>query len=143
MKEEIQHLSFNRGQSGLASSIISRVRKTFSLNSDHELDELKIPFSDQNVYSQIISTVASILNKKSVKRKFPGTGQVMVPGYNIMQVFEIDGNIYKRPDIIKNAQQAVKDEIISLDQSSYNDVYKYQKELIQSIYYYILFLQLY
>lgn len=102
----IQHMAFNRGQNGLAENLIDNIRKTFSLSSEHEQDLIKIPFSDQTVYSQVISTIASILNKKSVKRKFPGTGQVMVPGYNIVQLWEIDGKTARFEDLLKEAKES-------------------------------------
>lgn len=102
----IEHLSFNRGQNGLAENLIDSIRKTFSLSSEHDLDEIKIPFSDQVIYSQVISTISSLLNKKSVKRKFPGTGQVMVPGYNIVQLWEFDEISYRFDDLVTEAKQS-------------------------------------
>lgn len=127
----IEHLSFNRGQSGLAEAIVNRIKQKFSLNSNHELDELKIPFSDQSIYSQIISTVSSILNKKSVKRKFPGTGQVMVPGYNIVQVYDFNGETFKYDDIINLANEKVKSGEIKLDKAFYNSPTEYNKEIVK------------
>jgi len=46
-------------------------------------DIFKIPLSDSNVYSQILPTLVSIINKKSIKRKFSGSGCVMIPGFNV------------------------------------------------------------
>lgn len=120
----IEHLSLNRGQNGIVESIMDRVKKYFNTSTDHTFDELKIPFSDQTIYNQIVSTIASILNKKSVKRKFPGTGQVMAPGYNIVQIWNIDGNYAKYEDLIKEAEQAgFKSESVVPEQ--------YNKEIVQ------------
>ena len=48
--------------------LIDAIKNTFNLNTDHALDEIKIPFSDPNIYSTILSTFVSIINKKSIKR---------------------------------------------------------------------------
>mgnify|MGYP006890207051 FL=1 len=53
---------------GLAESIINNIKSNFNLNIDHSLDELKIPFSDPNIYSSILSSFVSNINKKSIKR---------------------------------------------------------------------------
>lgn len=120
----IEHLSLNRGQNGIAESLVDRIRKNFGVSTDHTLDEIKIAFSDQTIYNQIISTIASILNKKSVKRKFPGTGQVMAPGYNIVQLWNIDGNYAKYEDLIK---EAVKEGFTS----QYNTPEEYNRDIVK------------
>lgn len=119
----IEHLSLNRGQNGIAESLVDRIKKNFGTSTDHTLDEIKIAFSDQAIYSQIISTVASILNKKSVKRKFPGTGQVMSPGYNIVQLWNINGEYARYEDIIKEATNAGFT-------SQYNTPEEYNKDIV-------------
>lgn len=64
----MNNLSKNRGQAGLANAIIDNIKEKFNLNTDHALDEFKIPFSDPNIYSTILSTFVSVINKKSIKR---------------------------------------------------------------------------
>lgn len=120
----IEHLSLNRGQNGIAESLIDRIKENFGSSTDHTLDEIKIAFSDQTIYSQIISTVASILNKKSVKRKFPGTGQVMAPGYNVVQLWNIDGNYSKFEDLVKEANQQGYT-------SKYIDPVRYNRDIVK------------
>jgi len=44
-----------------------------------------------------------VLNKKSIKRKYPGMGQVMVPGFGIYQIIEINGIKYQYLDVLKRA----------------------------------------
>ena len=87
----MNNLSKNRGQAGLANAIIDNIKEKFNLNTDHSLDEFKIPFSDPNIYSTILSTFVSVINKKSIKRQYPGLGTVMVPGYNISMIYDLDG----------------------------------------------------
>ena len=53
---------------GLAEAILNNIKAKFNLNTDHSLDKLKIPFSDPNIYSSILSTFVSNINKKSIKR---------------------------------------------------------------------------
>lgn len=101
----INNLSKNRGQAGLTTAILDAVKYSFNLNTDHILDELKIPFSDPNIYSTILSTFVSVINKKSIKRQYPGLGTVMVPGYDISMIYEIDGNTYQFEDLLKMAYE--------------------------------------
>ena len=99
----MNNLSKNRGQAGLANAIIDAIKNTFNLNTDHALDEIKIPFSDPNIYSTILSTFVSIINKKSIKRQYPGLGTVMVPGYDISMIYDIAGHTYQYEDLIQIA----------------------------------------
>ncbi len=102
----MNNLSKNRGQAGLANAIIDAIKEKFNLNTNHALDEFKIPFSDPNIYSTILSTFVSVINKKSIKRQYPGLGTVMVPGYDISMIYDIDGGTYQYEDLIKLAIQA-------------------------------------
>lgn len=102
----MNNLSKNRGQAGLANAIIDNIKERFNLNTDHALDEFKIPFSDPNIYSTILSTFVSVINKKSIKRQYPGLGTVMVPGYNISMIYDIDGKTYQYEDLIRMAINA-------------------------------------
>jgi len=56
--------------------------------------------------------LASTINKESIKRKHPGSGCVMVPGYNMIQYFEVDGNKLMTEDILKDARKDYKDDLI-------------------------------
>ena len=89
----------------LTASIISRIKKTFDLNDDHTLDDFKLPSSDNSLYSQVIPTFVSNINKKSIKRKYPGSGCVMVPGYGIIQNYKYRGQIKQFDDVLKEARQ--------------------------------------
>lgn len=66
-------------------------------------DIFKIPLSDSNVYSQILPTLVSIINKKSIKRKFSGSGCVMIPGFNVAQYFKLNGTEYTFNDLVAEA----------------------------------------
>lgn len=102
----INNISSKKGQAGLADAIIKAIRKEMDKFADHSLDDLKIPFSDPSIYSSIMSTFVSTINKKSIKRKYNGTGAVMVPGYNMSMIYDIDGQTYQFEDLIKKAYAA-------------------------------------
>lgn len=102
----ITNIKSGKNQVGLSQAIINNIRDKFNLNTDHSLDEFKIPFSDPNIYSNILSTFVSNINKKSIKRQFPGLGTVMVPSFNISMIFDINGQTYQFEDILKEAQEA-------------------------------------
>lgn len=93
------------GEIGLAEAIINNIKAKFNLNTDHSLDKLKIPFSDPNIYSSILSTFVSNINKKSIKRQYPGLGTVMVPSYNMSMIYDINGMTYQFEDLVKEATE--------------------------------------
>lgn len=95
--------NIQRDEKGLTRAILYQIRKNFGLSSNHNLDRIKIPFSDPSIYGKIMQVMGSILNKKSIKRKYPGMGQVMVPAFGIYQVWEIDGKKYQYKDLLKRA----------------------------------------
>lgn len=96
----------NSSSSSLAGAIISKIKKKFNLNSDHKLDNLKIPFSDPNIFSQILSSFVSNINKKSIKRQYPGLGTVMVPSYNMSMIYDFGEYPMQFEDVLKEAQKA-------------------------------------
>lgn len=93
----------------LTNIIQQAVLHVFNKYSNHEKDEVKLPFSDANIYSDFIATLASTINKNSIKRKHPGTGAVMAPAYNMQQYFEISTDNGPRKlmasDVIRLAQE--------------------------------------
>lgn len=93
------------GEIGLAEAIINNIKAKFNLNTDHSLDKFKIPFSDPNIYSSILSTFVSNINKKSIKRQYPGLGTVMVPSYNMSMIYDINGMTYQFEDLVKEATE--------------------------------------
>lgn len=120
----INNLAGNRGEAGLAESIIENIKKGFNLNTDHGLDEVKIPFSDPNIYSKILSTFVSIINKKSIKRQYPGQGTVMVPGYDLSMIYDLDGKTYQFEDLLNMAVAAGYT-------SSAADISQYNKDVVR------------
>lgn len=122
----INNLSGSKGEAGLAEAIIENIKKDFNLNTDHELDTLKIPFSDPNIYSAILPTFVSIINKKSIKRQYPGQGTVMVPGYDLSMIYDLDGKTYQFEDLIKIAVNAGY-------QSTSKDVSQYNRDIVKQM----------
>lgn len=96
----------DENRTDLAAPIIAEIKKKFNLSEDHSLDDFKIPFSDSNLYKQTISTFVSNINSKSIKRKYPGSGCVMVPGYDIIQTYKYNGKIKQFDDVLKEARTA-------------------------------------
>lgn len=100
-----------KDKESLQSIIMEAVTKIFYKSKDHNQDSYKIPFSDSNIYSEFISTLASTINKDSIKRTHPGSGCVIVAGYNIAQYYEIDGTKYFIDDILPLAKEDYKQEL--------------------------------
>ena len=84
------------------------VQEVFDKNKDHNDDSHKLPFSDPNIYNDFVSTLASTITKSSIKRKHPGSGCVMAPGYNMITYFEIGDKKYSHKDMLKEARKALK-----------------------------------
>lgn len=120
----INNLAGSKGEAGLAEAIIANIKKGFNMNTDHELDSIKIPFSDPNIYSSLLSTFVSIINKKSIKRQYPGQGTVMVPGYDLSMIYDLDGKTYQFEDLIKLATA-------SGYTSTYSDLSAYNRDIVK------------
>lgn len=130
-------------QASLTDEILRAIEKRFNQNVNHLRDIFKVPFSDSNIYSQILPTVVSIINQKSIKRKYPGSGCVMIPGFNVIQYFNIKGNRYTFNDLVSMAIQdanlngralpAVKDRVLFEKQvvREYLDAQQSDPELIR------------
>lgn len=130
-------------QASLTDEILRAIEKRFNQNVNHLRDVFKVPFSDSNIYSQILPTVVSIINQKSIKRKYPGSGCVMIPGFNVIQYFNIKGNRYTFNDLVSMAIQdanlnrralpAVEDRVLFEKQvvREYLDVQQSDPELIR------------
>lgn len=93
----------NREQKGLTTAIMKAIHKKFGRNANHVDDKYKIPFSDINIYSRLLPIISNIINKKSIKRRYPGLGTVMSPGYNIEMIYDIDGRTMKFEDILRES----------------------------------------
>ena len=72
----------------LTEKLKQEINKGFKINKDNSSSGLKIPFSDPSIYTQFITNITSVINSKSIKRKHPGSGYVMAPGYNVVQYFQ-------------------------------------------------------
>lgn len=101
----------------LTERIKQEVKTNFIENKDNSDLGLKLPFSDPSMYNQFITNITSVINKKSIKRKHPGSGYVMVPAYNVIQYFHLpEGNHYRKymfKDILKKARNDYKGKLIS------------------------------
>lgn len=73
----------------LTEKLKQEINKEFKINKDNSSMGLKIPFSDPSIYTQFITNITSVINSKSIKRKHPGSGYVMAPGYNVVQYFQM------------------------------------------------------
>ena len=114
-----------KDKESLQNIIMGAVQKVFFNSKNHLEDIEKIPFSDANIYSEFISTLASTINKESIKRKHPGSGSVLVPGYNTMMYYEIGGNKMMATDILNAARKEYRTElenIIKTDEYEYDEI---------------------
>lgn len=80
----------------LASGMVSDLKKIFAKNSkkgksNHKDDSVHIAFSDPATFAKAIVSVASIINKTCVKRKYPGGGMIMVPAFNMQMLYKLQG----------------------------------------------------
>jgi hypothetical protein len=101
-----------KDRESLTGIISEAVLKIFNKNKNHINDSVKLPVSDSNIYSEFIATLASTINKASIKRKHPGSGCVMVPAYNMITYFEIGDRNESHADVLRKARQNLKDELI-------------------------------
>ena len=99
----IHNYSPNNEKFDLGQPIIEEVSKKFNIHDNHALDSLKLAFSDSNLFDSVISTFMSNINKKSIKRQYAGSGCVMCPGFNIIQLYKIHGNSFQFDDLIDKA----------------------------------------
>lgn len=106
-----------KDRESLQHVIMQAVESVFYKSKNHQQDNFKIPFSDPNIYSDFIATLASTINKEAIKRKHPGSGCVMVPAYHMIQYFEFGGEKLMATDVLKRAQENYKQSLITLLQS--------------------------
>lgn len=107
-----------KDKESLEGIIKEAVQTVFEKYKNHDEDPEKIPFSDSNIYSGFIASLASTINKDSIKRKHPGSGCVMAPGYNIVTYFEIGNRKYSHQEMLKKARTALKTELMEVLKSS-------------------------
>ena len=96
------------GRTDLSQSIMSELKRTFNFTEDHSDDAFWLPLSDSNIYQQAVIEFISQINKKSIKRKYPGSGCVMVPGYNTMMTYKYDGKIAMFQDVFNEARSSAQ-----------------------------------
>lgn len=124
----------------LTNIIMEAVNKVFNKYKDHTKDEVKIPFSDPNIYSDFIATLASVITKSSIKRSHPGSGCVMVPAYNMIQYFELpleNGKVEKlmASDVLRRAQAEYRAELMTflLGQEGAQPEAFYRRKTVQEL----------
>ena len=100
-----------KDKESLKNMILTAVSNIFTNNRDHADDSVKIPFSDPNIHSEFANILASVITKASIKRKHPGSGCVMVPGYDIITYFEVGDKKYSHTDMLKKAKSELLQEL--------------------------------
>lgn len=98
------------GRYDLTSSIINEIKRKFNIGNSQTENDMLLPFSDNSIYKQAISTFTSQFNANSIKRKYPGSGCVMVPSYGIIQTYKYDGKVKQFEDVLDEARQWIKEE---------------------------------
>lgn len=100
-----------KDKESLKNMILTAVSDIFTNNRDHADDSVKIPYSDPNIHSEFANILASVITKASIKRKHPGSGCVMVPGYDIITYFEVGDKKYSHTDMLKTAKAELLKEL--------------------------------
>jgi hypothetical protein len=100
-----------KDKESLTGIISEAVLKVFNKNKNHGDDDVKLPYSDSNIYPEFVAGLASAITKASIKRKHPGSGCVMAPGYNMITYFEIGEQKYTHKDILKKARTSFISEL--------------------------------
>ena len=100
-----------KDKENLKNVIKEAVTKVFNKYKNHDMDDVQIPFSDSNIYDDFIATLASTITSSSIKRKHPGSGCVMVPGYNIITYFEIGDKKYSHKELLNLARKDLKEDL--------------------------------
>lgn len=129
----IDALDSRNNNNGLTDDIVNNIKKVFDKNLNHKNDKIKLPISDQNIYSRLLPALANIINQKSIKRPFPGSGCVMVPGYNTMQYFQIGTKQYMFPDLVELALKYYKDNKLQLP--SVQDTSYFERTIVNNYLY--------
>ena len=63
-----------------------------------------LPFSNQNFFGEFIKTLVTKMNEDFIIRYYPGSGCVLLPSHETIQIFEdAQGNTYTQNDLIKLA----------------------------------------
>jgi hypothetical protein len=75
-----------------------------------------------------LETLVPVINAKSIKRKYPGSGCVMVPAYNIMQYFQLDGKRYMFADVVELAREWTSENNIKLPETG--DATTFERQLV-------------
>ena len=103
----------------LTERLKQEINKEFKINKDNSSEGLKIPFSDPSIYTQFITNITSVINSKSIKRKHPGSGYVMAPGYNVVMYFQMydpktkQYRKYLFEDVLKRARNDYRGKLIN------------------------------
>lgn len=79
----------------LGQTILQSIKREFQKQgmNDHLSSDIEkfIPFSDPNIFSEMIKSITGELNNLALKRKYKGIGSVLVPGYNVIQMYHLNG----------------------------------------------------
>ena len=80
---------------GLAEAFVIAASKELAVG----LDNIKIPFSSNQIKSIFQSTITSTFNKLGIRRKFPGIGAINSPGFNRHQVYKFGNDTMNLDDL--------------------------------------------
>lgn len=80
----------------IGQTILQYIKRQFQNKgmNDHVLNNVEkfLPLSDPNVFSEMIKSITGELNNLALKRKYKGIGSVLVPGYNVIQMYHLNGS---------------------------------------------------
>lgn len=64
-----------------------------------------LPFSNPNFYNLLVKNVLVDLNRSALKRKYTGSGNIMNPTSNVLQLYDLDGDSFLKTDLITKARR--------------------------------------
>lgn len=80
----------------ITKTIMDTTREDFKQQGiySHDLEanmETYLPLSDPNMFGNLIKSIVTDINKNALKRKYDGLPAVLVPSFNSMQMYHLDG----------------------------------------------------
>lgn len=111
----------NADELGFAQSYLKRVEASINdlaksdsnIKASELMDTVKTAFSDNNMYSAMISMISGAVNRTAIKRKYSGIAAVIRPGKDIYTVMELDGQMYNGEDFVTEDPESIISERIT------------------------------
>lgn len=123
----------NKDELGFAQVQLTRVQKSLEKikNENGDIDTDKIDktiltsFSDNNMYSAMISMISGAINRSSIKRKYSGIAAIIKPGHDIYTVHEDADGVIRGSEEIADAITSISFTPVTNNQITTQDRVKF------------------